>query len=110
MRILADEHVPPAFVSALRAEDHDVVTVADAVGSGASDHRIFEQAIESGRVVLSADADFRGASDVDVDRGPGILACDVDARPGEVATAVRRIDALVDEISGVVLYVPDGWV
>ena len=28
MRLLADEHVPPAFVSALRGEGHDIAIVA----------------------------------------------------------------------------------
>lgn len=111
MRILADEHVPPAFASALQSEGHDVETVPEALAASESDRRIFEYATEVDRVILTADADFSGASDeLDPEEGPGILSCDVDARPGAIATAVRRIDALVDDPHGTVLYVPDGWI
>lgn len=111
MRILADEHVPPAFVAALRGEDHDVVVVGRSIAPGTDDRQLFDLAIETDRVVPSADADFRGASgEIDVDSGPGVLACNVDAAPGDVASAVRRIDSLVDTLDGTVLFVPDDWV
>jgi len=34
VRLLADEHVPPAFVSALRGEGHDVAVVGDELVAG----------------------------------------------------------------------------
>lgn len=110
MRLLADEHVPPAIVSALRGEGHDVEVVGEAVEFGAEDSSIVEYARTTDRVVLSEDADFRGADpSFDVEAHPGVLVCDTAAAPGAVAAAVRRIDALSDDLSGTVLFVPGGW-
>jgi len=39
----------------------------------------------------------------------GILACDTAGSPGEIAAAVRRIDTLVDDFTGTVLFVPGNW-
>lgn len=111
MRLLADEHVPPAFVSALRGEGHDVAVVGDDVEYGTADTAIVEYARETDRVVLSEDTDFRSVDpEMAVGSQPGILACDTSAPPGKVAAAVRRIDALSDDLDGAVLHVPGGWV
>lgn len=111
MRLLADEHVPPAIVSALRGEGHDVAVVGDALRLGAADSSIVEFARATDRVVLSEDADFRGADPtLDVESQPGVLVCDTAAQPGVIAAAVRRIDAVSDDLSGTVLFVPGDWV
>ena len=111
MRLLADEHVPPAIVSALRGEGHDVAVVGDAIELGADDGAIVEYARATDRVVLSEDADFRGADpSLDVESHPGVLVRDTAAQPGEIAAAVRRIDAMSDDLSGTVLFVPGAWV
>lgn len=111
MRLLADEHVPPAFVSALRGEGHDVAVVGEDVEFGATDETLLEYALETDRAILSEDTDFQGADPgLPAESRPGILACDTAAQPGEIAAAVRRIDALVDDVRGTVLFVPGGWV
>lgn len=111
MRILADEHVPPAFVSAIRGEGHDVSVVGEDVEFGASDATLLEYAIETDRAILSEDTDFQGSDpELAVESRPGILVCDTAASPGAIAAAVRRIDALVDDVRGTVLFVPGAWV
>jgi predicted nuclease of predicted toxin-antitoxin system len=110
MRILADEHVPPAFVSALRGEGHDVAVVGDDIDLGSADSVVLEYARENERVILSEDTDFRGAdSELSETSHPGILACDTAASPGEIATAVRRIDTHTDSLTDTVLFVPGNW-
>lgn len=111
MRLLADEHVPPAVVAALRGEGHDVAVVGDDLELGTSDTTLLEYARDTERIILSEDTDFRGADPaLDVDVHPGVLACDTAAPAGDIAAAIRRIDALSDDIDGTVLFVPDGWV
>ena len=53
------------------------------------------------------DTDFRGADpELDDEPQPGVLACDPTAKPGEIATVVRRINAVADDLSETVFYVP----
>jgi predicted nuclease of predicted toxin-antitoxin system len=110
MRLLADEHVPPAFVSALRGEGHDIAIVGDEIALGSDDTILLEQARETERVLLSEDTDFRGADpELDIETHPGVLACDTAANPGEIAAAVRRIEAHTVDLTGAVLFVPGNW-
>ena len=111
MRLLADEHVPPAFVTTLQSEGHDVAVVGDAVEFGSDDVTVLEYARETDRVLLSEDTDFRGGDPQlrDVDH-PGVLACDTGASPGAVAAAIRRIERFSDSLSDTVWYVPGEWV
>jgi predicted nuclease of predicted toxin-antitoxin system len=110
MRLLADEHVPTAFVSALDGEGHDVAVVGNELPLSADDKVLLEYARETNRAILSQDTDFRGADpELKGEPFPGVLACDPTASPGEIATAVRRIDAVTDDLSETVLYVPGEW-
>jgi predicted nuclease of predicted toxin-antitoxin system len=111
VRLLADEHVPPAFVSALRGEGHDVAVVGDKLVAGADDRTLLEYARDTDRVVLSEDTDFRGADEeLATESHPGFLACDTAASPGAIATAARRIDTLSGDLANTVLFVPGEWV
>lgn len=111
MRVLADEHVPPAIVSALRGEGHDVTVVGEDLELGAADRTVLEFARDTDRVILSQDTDFRGADpDHDLETHPGVLAYETGAQPGTIAAAVREIDAAVEQFDGTVLYVPGNWV
>lgn len=61
-------------------------------------------------MIPSEDTDFRGGDpDPDIERHPGILACDTTTPPGEIAAAVRRVDAVSDDLTGTVLFVPGNW-
>ena len=107
MRLLADEHMPPAIISALRGEGHNVAVVGDDLELGASDTTLLEYARDTDRVTVSEDTDFRGADpELDVESHPGVIACDTTAPAGEIAAAVRRIDTLSDDLDGTVLFVP----
>ena len=111
MRLLADEHIPPAVISALRGEGHDVAVIGDDLELGASDTTLLEYARDTDRVIVSEDTDFRGADpELDVESHPGVLACDTAAPAGEIAAAVRRIDTLSDDLDETVLFVPGTWV
>lgn len=110
MRLLADEHVPPAFVSALRGEGHDVAVVGEDLELGAPDETLLAYARETDRIILSEDTDFRGADpELIVGTHPGILACDTAAQPGEIAAAVRLIEAASHDLEETVLFVPGDW-
>ncbi len=107
MRLLADEHVPPAIVSALRGEGHNVAVVGEDVELGAEDAILLEYARETDRLILSEDTDFRGADpELNVEYHPGILACNTAASAGEIVAAIRRIERYTDDLAGTVLYVP----
>lgn len=111
MRLLADEHVPPAIVSALRGEGHDVAVVGEAVELGTSDVTLLEYAHETDRVIVSEDTDFQGANpELAVESQPGVLACDTASPPGQIVAAIRQIDAVSDDLTGAVLFVPGDWV
>ncbi len=111
MKLVADEHIPPAFVTALRSEGYDVTAVGGAVDLGSEDETIVDYARKENRVVLSEDSDFRGADpNLDLTAHPGIFACDVNARPGEIATAVRRIDDMSADLTETVIFIPKDWV
>lgn len=110
MRLLADEHIPPAIVSTLRGEGHDVAVVGDDVDLGSEDTVLLEYAHETDRVILSEDTDFRGGDpDLNVEDHPGILACDTAASAGAIAAAIRRIEMYTDDLTETVLYVPGNW-
>lgn len=110
MKLLADEHIPPAFVKALRGEGYDIVDIDETVGLGTSDPEILDYAIEQDRAILSEDTDFRGADPTfDPDTHPGILACDTAAKPGTIVAAVRRIDESSDDLTDTVLFVSGDW-
>lgn len=110
MRLLADEHIPPAIISALRGEGHDVAVVGENVALGSEDSVLLEYAHATDRLILSEDTDFRGGDpDLTGEYVPGILACDTAAPPGEIAAAIRRIERLTDDLTETVLYVPGNW-
>lgn len=56
-RILANENVPRAVVTALREAGHDVLWVRE-TSPGASDHEVILRARAEGRVILTIDADY----------------------------------------------------
>jgi predicted nuclease of predicted toxin-antitoxin system len=55
--LLADQNMPPAVVAGLRAAGFDVLTIAE-VAPGANDHLVLANARQSGRWLITFDADF----------------------------------------------------
>lgn len=109
MRILADEHIPTRFVTALEAEGFDVVRVKDVLPEGSPDSAVLEHAVETERVILSEDGDFRG-EEISQYEHPGVIACDNRAPTGEVVAAIRTLNEYTDDLSGGIAHVPNGWV
>ena len=59
MRLLADAHISPRTVAALRVAGHDVVRVgSDVLAPDAADADIVAAAIADARVIVSHDVDF----------------------------------------------------
>lgn len=110
-RILADENVAEPVVSALRASNHDVETVAGSSGlqRSASDEALARYAGRNDRLILTSDDDF--LTKVDEEVHDGVLFQPDDSRPaGWVASVVDEVAKYVnqDDVEAVV-YVTDEW-
>jgi predicted nuclease of predicted toxin-antitoxin system len=57
MRFLADENTDARVIKALRADGHDVVSVAEAE-PGISDEKVLEWANRESRILITEDLDF----------------------------------------------------
>jgi predicted nuclease of predicted toxin-antitoxin system len=58
LSLLADVHISPLTVTALRSQGYDIVRTTDVLPATASDAEILELARVDGRVVLTQDLDF----------------------------------------------------
>lgn len=107
MRLLCDEHVPPALVHALRSEGFAVPTVEESVELGSSDAAVMDYATERGLAVLTNDSDF-----VDEDGHSGVLYYeDQQTSNRELVAAIRTVDDLLsdDDLENETVFLPDGW-
>ena len=60
MKLLLDEMYPTLIVRALAARGHDVASVHESPGSGASDEQVFDHAQSDGRAVVTENVrDYR---------------------------------------------------
>jgi len=107
---LADEHVRRPYVTELRANGYDVAWVDDAYEQGTTDRSHLRHSEESGRTVLTNDADFL-RHHAAFDHGGIILYDDQTRSVGEFLRGVRRVERLVptEELAGEVVWL-DGWV
>ena len=88
MRILADENLKPAHVSALDAAGHDVIRVRESVGKGASDPEVLESATRSNRILVTYDRkDFSDVTD-----HHGVLIATETMAPRNVRRTVEVIE------------------
>ena len=58
MRLIADVHISPLTVAALKVQGYDIVRTTDLLPATAADGEILELARVQGRVVLTQDLDF----------------------------------------------------
>jgi len=58
VKLLLDENLSQKHAAALRKQGHDAIAVIEAGLCGESDNKIRAFAIESGRILLTLDADF----------------------------------------------------
>jgi predicted nuclease of predicted toxin-antitoxin system len=106
MRCCCDENIKRSITLLLEQEGHDVVRVQDELGLSTPDSRIISFCTETDRVLLTNDDDFFG-----FDTHPGV--CFLEAQrtpPRDVATVLLRIECHVDDLSGVVWHIPNGWI
>ena len=57
MRLLADENIAPAVITALREDGHDVLSVRE-VFPGVRDWDVMKRAVAEQRIILTHDRDF----------------------------------------------------
>jgi predicted nuclease of predicted toxin-antitoxin system len=58
LRLLADVHISPLTVAALRLQGYDIVRTTDLLPATAADAEILELARVEGKVILTQDLDF----------------------------------------------------
>ncbi|KOR37822.1 MULTISPECIES: DUF5615 family PIN-like protein [Planktothricoides] len=58
MRLIADVHISPLTVAALKAQGYDIVRTTDLLPATAADAEILALARVQGRVILTQDLDF----------------------------------------------------
>lgn len=105
MRLCCDENIKFSVFSLLKQEGFDVVRVQDELELAAEDENIVDYCVRTNRAIITNDTDF-----LDIRDHPGVLFLEEQtAAPRDVVEAIKRIDELVefDELSEVVMYVPD---
>ncbi|UWG51838.1 PIN domain [Halalkaliarchaeum sp. AArc-CO] len=106
MKLCCDENVKRSITTLLEQEGYDVVRVQDDLELGIEDAEIVRFCRADDRVLLTNDDDF-----FEFDDHPGILFLDEQRTPPRtVVTALQRIDRHVDDVSGQIWHLPDGWV
>jgi len=101
--LLTDEHIPRAFVRALRERSWDVVRVVDEprLGKGTPDEAVFAFAIEEGRVLVSSDirSSWRPGDLLEAARPfPGMVVwSQKDRRRMSFGDAIAQLEALARE-------------
>jgi predicted nuclease of predicted toxin-antitoxin system len=103
MRLLVDENVIPAHVSALRSAGHDVERSDELLGKGVADQAVLRAAREKSRPLLTYDRkDFADVSD-----HAGVLIATEELRPRGLRAAVERVDRAYPSLDGVVEFLSD---
>lgn len=103
MRILADENVKPAHVSALDSAGHDVKRIREVLEKGASDPKVLATARDMDRVVVTYDrTDFADMTDHE-----GVFIADETMAPREVRRTVERVDRAYPDLDNVVEFLAD---
>ena len=90
LRLLADEHVDSTYITVLRSNGYDVLTVGAGYPMGTADERLLELATGEGCVLLTNDRDFVVLA---LEREhTGVILFEQGAPAGTLARAIDRID------------------
>jgi predicted nuclease of predicted toxin-antitoxin system len=73
VKLLVDENLSPRHALILREKGHDAIAVTEAGLSGESDERVRAFAMETGRVLITLDADFANILRFPPAGTPGII-------------------------------------
>ncbi len=95
--LLADENIDPNVVAELRDRGHDVKAAREIGMGGATDRKILVAARDSGRVVLTHDADFGALAIRDGEAFLGVIYL----RPGHISSSI--VVGMFDTLSAVVV-------
>lgn len=108
MRILADENVDTAIVSALAESGHDVTRVVDDpnLGESALDADVLAEATRQGRVLLTGDTSDFGDPPAE-DHAGIVLLTDGTVSGSDVRRGIRRIERQYPELAGAVAHLTD---
>ena len=100
MRFLVDECLSSRVVAILVAAGHDAVHVIDCGLAGQPDERVLAQAVEDGRVLLSADTDFGEILARSRDQAPSVILFRRTDRSAESLGMIllANLDVVADEL------------
>jgi predicted nuclease of predicted toxin-antitoxin system len=107
LRLLTDEHIPVAAVTALRARGHDVLSASDSPGT--PDRDVLRRATEEGRVLVTCDKGFGRLVFEEREPAPAgiILLRPSDPTPAHLALVLLSVTALPRAFRGHVTVVQD---
>lgn len=110
--ILADEHVPRVFVTALRSSDYDVVYAHERHGQATDDAELLADCAETGRLLVTNDRDFADLGGRH-DHAGIVIYTDPNRLLDAPLTAVAALDRLVsydeDDLRRTIEWL-DAWV
>ena len=91
MKLLLDENLSPQHARELRSEGYDACAVAEIGLSGKPDEHIRQYAIDTGRILLTLDADFANIVRFPPEKTPGVMRLKVHPPTEErIRQTIRR--------------------
>jgi predicted nuclease of predicted toxin-antitoxin system len=91
VKLFLDENLSPQHAAELRIEGHDAVAVLGAGLSGATDEQVLRFAVDSGRVLVTLDADFANVMRFPPEQTLGVVRLKVHPASEErIRQAIRR--------------------
>lgn len=113
MKILTDEHVPPAVANTLRSEGIDATTIYETDLLGVKDPPLLEYVEENDYAILTNDQDFVSKKFVEESDHPGIFFYEDQRTPRTyIVRAVHNALSVLrpEDLRNEIIYVPDGWI
>jgi predicted nuclease of predicted toxin-antitoxin system len=99
VKLFLDENLSPLHAADLRSEGHDAVAVTEVGLSGAADPQVLSFAVETGRVLVTLDADFANVLRLPPAQTLGVLRLKVHPATEErIREALRRAMLFLENI------------
>jgi predicted nuclease of predicted toxin-antitoxin system len=91
VKLLLDENLSPLHPTELRTEGFDAVAVVECGLSGATDEEVLQFAVNSGRAILTLDADFANVMRFPPERTCGVVRLKIHpATEDKIRETIRR--------------------
>jgi predicted nuclease of predicted toxin-antitoxin system len=113
MKILTDEHVPPAVANTLRSEGVDATTIYDTDLVGVNDQPLLAYAEQHDYAILTNDQHFVSKQFVEECDHCGIFFYEDQRTPrSDIVRAVHNALSVLraEDLRNDIIYVPDGWI